>query len=398
MRMTMKALQISALSLLFAASALAQDVTKEVTGQAAIINDDKLKAEESARQDALRQAVEQVAGVMISSNSTALSNQIVRDQIFSQSVGYVKSYDVLSKKEEGKVMSVTVKATISQGKLDQDLQAVKGLIQRLSNKRVVIALQEQTNEIGGKIISTENLATKLTERFKSDGWTILDEKGGSDGKIKINSAITGADQDISKLVDTADVDYIIYGSVAFQQQDPGVFLKEPKGQAQSYFPVTGQWNMTVYSKASRSQLVKINGKVGMSDIKGKPGTSPLIDYQRTAYDIIRVKGPEIVDEVRAAIVEELRKEETDGRRVVLKVSNVPDFSALDEIARALNEGVKGLKVDGDPTLNNGKADFELRFLGTTSELARSINNKTIKGRKMQVTGRTGDTIEVTLAK
>src|SRR6476619_7241656 len=110
----MKAFKLSAFGVLFASAlALAGEqpefITKEVTGEAAIVKGDKIKAKEDAKQAALREAVAQVAGVLVS------------DTIFAKSEGYVHKYDITSEKEEAGVMKVSVKAEVGTKALDQDL-------------------------------------------------------------------------------------------------------------------------------------------------------------------------------------------------------------------------------------------------------------------------------------
>src|SRR2546427_12382883 len=104
----MKALTLSALVL--ANAALAADkpefMTKEVSGEAAIVQGDTARAEKEATDAALRNAVEQVAGVLVSSNTLVENSVLVQDQILSHSAGYVRKYDVLSKKAEKNVETV----------------------------------------------------------------------------------------------------------------------------------------------------------------------------------------------------------------------------------------------------------------------------------------------------
>src|SRR5688500_15598526 len=113
----MKALKLSAVLAVLASAALASANTpevmvKEVTGEAAIVGGNDAKAEREAREKALRDAVEQVAGVLISSNTVTQNSQLVTDRIMANSSGYVRKYEVVSKKKDKGVMYVTVKAEV----------------------------------------------------------------------------------------------------------------------------------------------------------------------------------------------------------------------------------------------------------------------------------------------
>jgi hypothetical protein len=57
-----------------------------------------------------------------------------------------------------------------------------------------------------------------------------------------------------------------------------------------------------------------------------------------------------------------------------------------------------MRAVGKSALASGKAQYELSFTGTADELAEKLDGKTLKGRKISVTGVTGSTLELTLAK
>ena len=132
----MKTLKLTLLSLALALTAFAQTVvTKEGTGEAAIVNKDEIKAFEEAKDKALRSAVEQASGVRIDADTTVVNNQLVRDQVFANTSGYVKKYDVLDKKVEKGVVTVKVKADIITESLEKDVTAARDLVKRIGRPR-----------------------------------------------------------------------------------------------------------------------------------------------------------------------------------------------------------------------------------------------------------------------
>jgi hypothetical protein len=105
-------------------------IIKEATGEAAIMEGNRDKALQDATNAALREAVEQVAGVMVSSDTLTANSQLISDRILTNSAGYVRKYEILEKKEDRGVMKVTVRAEVGTAELDKDLQAVQALIRR----------------------------------------------------------------------------------------------------------------------------------------------------------------------------------------------------------------------------------------------------------------------------
>jgi hypothetical protein len=127
-----------------AAFAADEPVTKEVTGEAPIIEGNKQRAQEVAKDNALRTAVEQVAGTLISATTLTQNSQLISDQILSHSAGYVSKWQPVGKPvEEGGVMKVTVRATVATAQLDKDLMAVQALIDKLGNRKEAVPRQRR---------------------------------------------------------------------------------------------------------------------------------------------------------------------------------------------------------------------------------------------------------------
>src|SRR5512138_1651941 len=101
---TMKALKLSVLSALLLSSAVlaeTKDVeVREVTAEEAIVGGNREKAREVAIKKALREAVEQVAGVLISADTLTANSTLVSDRIYSRSEGYVKSWKLVGQPKE----------------------------------------------------------------------------------------------------------------------------------------------------------------------------------------------------------------------------------------------------------------------------------------------------------
>lgn len=85
-------------------------VTLTVSGQG--------KTQDEARQNALRNAIEQAFGVFISSNTEILNDELVKDEIVSIANGNIKKFKVISEVEVPEVgHATTLKATVSITKL-----------------------------------------------------------------------------------------------------------------------------------------------------------------------------------------------------------------------------------------------------------------------------------------
>lgn len=369
-------------------------VTKEGTGEAAVLAKDEGKAFEEAKNAALRSAVEQAAGVRIDADSLVVNNQLVRDQVFANTSGYVKSFEVTSKKVEKNVVTVTVKANVITDNLDQDIQAARDLVKRMGRPTIVIVVQEQTIQPGEKpILSTEVTATVLTDAFKADGWDVKDAQA-MNKTLKLDSAATLGPVAMKEVHDLLKANYVLYGHTLIRQQvfdnakGEGLLNNQP-----TFFPVTAEYDLTLAATDSESQLTKIVGQ-----LKWQPQMkSASLSYETTAHNVIRSKKEEVVGSVRKAVLEHFRNEEMNGKQIAVSVTGLDSFGAAKDFKRSI-EAIKGIKEATQDKFENGKATFRVSFVGKVDDLASEVEAATFKKKKLNIVSATANTLEIAVAK
>jgi hypothetical protein len=396
----MKANTLTAIAtlLLTAAASAAETpevVTKEATGEAAIVGNDEARALKEAQNQALRQAVEQVAGILISAETVTQNSQLLSDRIFANSTGYVRTWKLLSKKTEKGVVYATVSAEVGAAQLDKDLAAVQGLVRRHGSRSLVILTQEQAIDGKGVVSSSGVMSTVLTESFEKDGWTIIDPAFAT-GKLKLSSGVALGSTEAKEIGDLTKADYILYGTVSFRYQAPPDVGVNSKGE-QIFFPVTGEYDLSFFATDSGSQLSKVSGKFNMVDMKAAKGASAVVSYERTSFDIAKAHGPKVIEEVRKSAMEKMRSAEQNGARVVVNVTGLADYAAVQDFKKAVS-GMANVRDVKPGTFGKGKAQFDITFVGSTDDLAGAIGSATFKKKKLSVTGVSANTVEVVVAK
>jgi hypothetical protein len=86
--------------------------------------------ESAAIQDAKRQAVEEVVGVILKSESNMVNFNLVYDAINVRAQGYVKSFKIISKKKSGKMIDITAQVDVSSepgSELMKDMEVIMSL-------------------------------------------------------------------------------------------------------------------------------------------------------------------------------------------------------------------------------------------------------------------------------
>lgn len=395
----MKTLKLTLVSLTLSLLAFAQAtvVTKEGLGEAAVIGKDEQKAYDEAKERALRNAVEQAAGVRIDADTVVVNNQLVRDQVFANTTGYVKKFDVTEKKIEKGVAIVKVKADVITDNLDKDINAARDLVKRMGRPSVVIVVQEQTIPLGQKaIVSSESLATVITDAMKADGWDIKDAQA-MNRKLKLEGAATLGATDLKEIADLTKANYVLYGKAVLRHQDyyEGV-TPPPAGQKAAIFPVTGEYDLALAATDSEDQIMKLNGKLAYNN-QAQPPVNQILSYERTSFDLIKQKREDICAPVRKAILDHFRDQVVNGKKINVSVSGLDSFGAAKDFKKAI-ESIKGLKEATQDGFQNGKAAYRITFLGTAQDFAEQVESSTFKKKKLNIVSVSGNTLEVQVGK
>jgi hypothetical protein len=393
---------IAVVSALLSTAALAQAtvVAKEASGEAAIIGSDEQRAFEEAKKSALRTAIEAAAGVRIDADTAVVNNQLVRDQVFANTSGYVKKFDVVSKAVDPKKKTITVvvKAEIITENLDRDITAARDLIKRAGRPSIIIMVNEQTLQLGDKggasaITTSDTMATVLTRRFKSDGWDIKDPAFAS-GKVRVAPGATLGAAEAKEIGDLSKSAFILYGSATIRNQD--FPTKDAEGRP-VMFMVTGEYDLTLFATDVGTQIGKFSGKLTFNQQSDAAKVKVLISYERTAFDLIQARAEEISTPLRAAVLEHFRNRQVNGVELEMSVVGLESFGVTGQFRKSL-EALKGLKEVEQKDFGKGRALFRVTFLGTPAELAEAVEQATFKKRKLEVTAVTSNSIEISVGK
>lgn len=396
----MNTLKLTLLSLCLSLAAFAQSVvSKEGVGEAAVVNKDESKAKAEAKERAIRNAVEQAAGVRIDADTLVVNNQLVRDQIFANTSGYVKTYSVVSESVDKGVATVKVKADVVTESLEKDIAAARDIVKRMGKPKLLIVIQEQTLPLDAKaIFSSETLAIALRDAMVADGWEIKNDQAMNQ-KLKVDSAVTFGAVDAKEVANLNKVQYVLYGKALMRHQDfgGGVFGDKDNKGVKSLFPLSGEYSLTLAAVDSEEELLKLDGKLMLDTKRDGKSVNITDSYERTAFDLIKARKDEIVAPVRKAIIEKFRDTLTNGRKIQLTVSGLDSFGSAKDFKKAL-DGIKGVKETTQDSFAEGKASYRVVYVGSTDDLADQFETNNFKKKKVSVKSQTGNTLEVAVGK
>lgn len=368
--------------------AQADEQTVESTGSAGVVNGDVPAAKERARKDALRTAVEQVAGAKITSVTSVKDFQLVSDQVTSQVDGLVKSYKVLEEKNEGGVFTVKVSAVVSKSAAMDAfslalLEAGRPKVAFLIAERMAGSTDFSTgNQERGK---TENM---LIEYMQERGLSVVNLAGL--GGVNLSGIASSGDltaADAEKLAEKADAQFVVVGKVVGVDAGNVMTLQGFRSYQMS---LTFQMFST-----STHEVVAATSKSGTVPCIS-PNLAP-ISCARAYKD--RVVEPAAQDLMVKAAKWFVRSNVTGAKRVQV-IANVPGgYGALTKFIKALQDDVRGVSSVNQRSFTKGRAvlDVELEG-GDTNALAAELASKKVGGAAIEVTGVNTDKLEIEIKK
>lgn len=114
------------------------------TSERAVTVEGRGETDEQALKDALRKAIEEVVGVLVTSESEVRNFAGVSDRIYAHSEGYVRRYEILDKyREVDGVRVVKARVQVTQGAIADDLVALKVLQMELGNPKILAILDPE---------------------------------------------------------------------------------------------------------------------------------------------------------------------------------------------------------------------------------------------------------------
>jgi hypothetical protein len=171
----------------------------------------------AAIQDSFRIALEKVVGIAINTSTYVRNNTLIRDQIYSHSDGYIRSYEILKESEDDGKYTVKTKVIIDMepsSKLMTSLDKVRTIHMGIGDPRIGIVILNHNNNNQTSDASAENaIASSLN-------------KSGFSHVINMNQLAQIKKEHFQAAVDKGDIntiallgaqeqlDYIVTGSIS----------------------------------------------------------------------------------------------------------------------------------------------------------------------------------------
>jgi hypothetical protein len=374
--------------LALALPAVAADEVKvtEATGEAAIVTD-VLAAKAAAKDDAMRNCVQQVATTVVTAATETDQAQLLSDKIYSHSQGYIKKFDVLEEKQDGNVWTMKVRCEVSEGKLDEDMMAFGIAYRREGLPRVMVMIAEQAINAteasgwwqgGGNAADLRVMENSFMDRMSKSGFSFVDPEILS-GKVKLE--VVGADpnaQQAREIGSLAGAEIVIVGRA----------IAKPLG---TIALDNGTFYSAVANVSARAVETKSGKILASAEFTGKAGKG--FEQTTAGRNALSESGRQLAGDLFAKIGK-VWAGRYGARNIDLIVRGVDDFGRISAFKTALINGVKGVKAIEMRGLEDGKAEMDVTLTGRAEEFAADLAARKLPGFTVKVKKVTQGSVEV----
>ncbi len=378
-----KILYFSLALLMFSGLAAAQEATQTITtdGAASVLNGDKAQARDVAIQDALRNAVEQVTGAVISSNTIVENAMVVEDNIYSKAKGYIKNYSIISEGEAdgGLSYNVKVKALVRSGAIKEDMADI---IRGAGNPKLMVLITESnvgSSAIGGIDAQLGTAENTIIETMRNKGFDFVDPETAEKSirRDKALAALDGDAQAAAFIGERAGAEVIITGK-SFAKE--ATVANDMLGGMKSI-------QATVSVKAFNTD----DGRILVSKVE--TGRAVHIEEITGGTKAIEQASAKLADYLAEEIVKKFAR---GGNTVTLNVTGASNYDLYQELVNVLKYEVRGVKAvnDREITGNTGLVEVETKF--NSSQLAQELLYKNFTKFSVKILSRTANRINLRL--
>ena len=174
-------------------------------------------ARDNAIDDALRKAVEQGVGTFIDSETQVSNFQLISDEIYSHTHGYVSSYSIIHEEQTEDLYRIVIRAVVNTEGIEDDLAAIGILLAEQGRPRVMVVVTEMTDiydlsRIDG-LMSSVMFETMLMDYFRRQGFPVVDATAMAEimDRDQIELILGGDDETASLLGLRAGAEIVVAG-------------------------------------------------------------------------------------------------------------------------------------------------------------------------------------------
>ena len=352
-----------------------------VEGIGAIVKGDHAIAKDNAVNDALRKAVEQAVGTLVQAQTLVDKYQLISDEIYTKSQGYIRKYSVISERPDLNqgILKVTIQADVSIGDIKNDLNAIGLLLERKNKPRMMVIIDEKIGSAeSGYSPNLSESETVIIQKFTEKGFNFVDQATVKKN-IKRNmalQAIAGDDSAAAAIGLEYGAEAVIIGNAVAKLAGKGIAGTEMKSihasvTARAVKADTGEILATASEKGATAHLDETAG--GSLAIKkaSEKIASNLIDQIITKWS-----------------------GEVGGQTTVQLVITGIDFVSLNKFKTIIQSQVRGVLKLNQRSFTAGVAVIDIETRTNAQSMAEELAMKNFETFKVEIIGLSANKIDM----
>lgn len=356
--------------------AMSQPTTVESQGVAAIIRGNLDISRDKAIEDALRNAVEQATGSLIENETLVENYQLLSDKIYSQSRGYVQTYEVLNEKVDQGLYRVTIQASVASGELKKDLRALDVLMRQVRKPRVMVLFEETMSEGVNSGRLAEDAVSKV---LLDNGFKLVDANTvrRNLGQDKVRGLLAGDGRVAAVISDKYGAEMLLLGTA----------------QAVTNQVTIGDIKINSNQAVISAKLVRADtGEVKVSETRqaAKPHVNSLAGIQMAISEASELLANDMIDK----IIQIFREEVYNIANVNLTIFGLQGYGHLQEVIQLISDNVRGIKEIYQRNYTMGTAELEVELTGSTQSLAADLTTREFGNYKFDIKESTHNQLQV----
>jgi hypothetical protein len=358
-----------------------QITTVTVEGIGAIVKGDLAIAKDNGVNDALRKAVEQTVGTLVQAQTLVDKYQLISDEIYTKSQGYIKKYTIISEMPDLNqgILKVTIQADVSVGDIRNDLNAIGLLIERKGKPRMMVIIDEKIG--GAESGYSANLSeseTVIIQKFTEKGFNFVDEATVKKN-IKRNmalQAIAGDDSAAAAIGLEHGAEVVIIGSSVAKLAGKGIAGTEMKSI-----------HASVTARAVRADTGEIIASAS------EKGATAHLDETAGGALAIKKAGEKLSSSLIDQIIAKWSGEVGSQTTVQLTISGI-DFLSLNKFKAVIQSQVRGVLKLNQRSFTAGVAVIDVETKTNAQSMAEELAMKSFETFKVEIIGLSSNKIDI----
>jgi len=352
-----------------------------VEGIGAIVKGDHAIAKDNAVNDALRKAVEQAVGTLVQAQTLVDKYQLISDEIYTKSQGYIRKYSVISERPDLNqgILKVTIQADVSIGDIKNDLNAIGLLLERKNKPRMMVIIDEKIGSAeSGYSPNLSESETVIIQKFTEKGFNFVDQATVKKN-IKRNmalQAIAGDDSAAAAIGLEYGAEAVIIGNAVAKLAGKGIAGTEMKSihasvTARAVKADTGEILATASEKGATAHLDEtVGGALAIKKASEKIASN-LIDQIITKWS-----------------------GEVGGQTTVQLVITGIDFVSLNKFKTIIQSQVRGVLKLNQRSFTAGVAVIDIETRTNAQSMAEELAMKNFETFKVEIIGLSANKIDM----